>query len=245
MGLQLDGMRRSPPDPTSRLRDRHSPFEARWAGDGGIGPTPRTHPAGAVAESPAAPRIRSNTRAGMRAPDPSVQRQGRLSPFDSLTRAIHLALPAPPHHSRPSISSILDRRRPAVAAIRPDRPASSPGEWVAVALGSARSIARVKLSSGEQASLTLTRGLARALPPRRVRRIRGAPAFASVRLGCPRCGPDAAVPHLAFERLCGHARRLFEMRGGRRHHRAAARIPSSGMDARAVRYGRSHLWTSR
>jgi hypothetical protein len=70
-----------------------------------------------------------------------------------------------------------------------------PGEWVAVALGSARSIARVQLSSGDETSVTLTLGPGAHIAGHVV--FDGssvAPALTNVRLGVRGVGADAAVP---------------------------------------------------
>jgi len=119
-------------------------------------------------------------------------------------------------------------------------PTLEPGEWVAVALGSARSIARVKLSSGEEASLTLTLGSGARIAGRVVFDGSTAPpAFASVRLGVRGVGPDAAVPPpgLSNGPVAVNPDGSFEMRGVVGTIELQPASPLRGWMLRAVRYG--------
>jgi hypothetical protein len=92
--------------------------------------------------------------------------------------------------------SILDNRGVPFAAGHPMTPALPPDEWVAVALdGTGKSIAHVKLSSGEETSLTLTLGPGARITGRVT--FDGSstpPAPAAVRLRVRGAGLDAAAP---------------------------------------------------
>jgi hypothetical protein len=118
-------------------------------------------------------------------------------------------------------------------------PTLEPGEWVAVALGSARALAHVPLASGDETSVALTlRPGARitgrvvfdgAAPP---------PALTRVRLGVRGVGPDAAVPPPGLSNgpvtVKGDA--SFELSGviGTIELQAASPLP--GWTLRTVRY---------
>jgi hypothetical protein len=95
-----------------------------------------------------------------------------------------------------SLQRLLANRGVPLSPANPSMtPTLEPGDWVAVALGNARSIARVKLSSGEETSLTLTLGSGARIAGRVVFDGTSAlPALTSVRLGVRGVGPDAAVP---------------------------------------------------
>jgi hypothetical protein len=119
-------------------------------------------------------------------------------------------------------------------------PTLEPGEWVAVALGNARSIARVKLSSGEEASLALTLGSGARIAGRVVFDGSSAPpALASVRLGVRGVGPDAAVPPpgLSGGPVAVKADGSFEMSGVVGTIELQPASPLRGWTLRAVRYG--------
>ena len=115
-----------------------------------------------------------------------------------------------------------------------------PGEWIAVVLGHARSIARITLSSGEETSLTLTLGSGARIAGRVVFDGSSAsPPRASVRLGVRGVGPDAIVPPpgLSNGPVAVKTDGSFEMSGvvGTIELQPASALP--GWTLRAVRYG--------
>jgi hypothetical protein len=123
-------------------------------------------------------------------------------------------------------------------------PTLEPGEWVAVALGSSRAITRVKLASGEQASLTLTLGSGARIAGRVVFDGSSAPpALASVRLAVRGVGPDAAVPPpgLSNGPVAVKADGSFEMNGVVGTIELQPASPLRGWMLRAVRYGERDL----
>ena len=114
-----------------------------------------------------------------------------------------------------------------------------PGEWIAVALGNARALAHVRLSSGEDVSLTLTLGSGARLSGHVV--FEGAtapPAPASVRLGVRGVGADAIVPSsgLSSGPATVKADGAFEMNGLVGTVALQPVVPLRGWTLRAVRY---------
>jgi hypothetical protein len=115
-----------------------------------------------------------------------------------------------------------------------------PGEWVAVALGSARSIAHVKLSSGEEIALTLTPGPGARIAGRVVFEGSSAPpAPGSVRIGVRGVGLDAAAPPpgLSGGPVAVKADGTFELTGVVGTIELQLASPVRGWTVRAVRHG--------
>jgi hypothetical protein len=136
-------------------------------------------------------------------------------------------------------SIVANRGVPLSPANQRMTPTLEPGEWVAVALGNARSIARVKLSSGEEASLTLTLGSGARIAGRVVFDGSSAPPpLASIRLGVRGVGPDAAVPPpgLSNGAVAVKADGSFEISGVVGTIELQAVSPLRGWILRAVRY---------
>jgi hypothetical protein len=114
-----------------------------------------------------------------------------------------------------------------------------PGEWIAVALGSARALARIRLSSGEDASLTLTLGSGARLAGRVVfDGTTARPPSGTVRLSVRGVGPDAIVPSpgLSAGPVAVKADGSFEMTGLLGTIELQPASPLHGWTLRAVRY---------
>jgi hypothetical protein len=137
--------------------------------------------------------------------------------------------------------SILDNRGVPLSPGHPMTPTLEPGEWVAAALGSAaKSIAHVRLSSGDETSLTLMLGPGARIAGRVAFEGSSAPpTFASVRLRVRGAGPDAAVPAEALSNgpVSVGPDGSFEMSGIVGTIDLQAASPVRGWVLRAVKYG--------
>lgn len=119
-------------------------------------------------------------------------------------------------------------------------PTLEPGEWVAVALGSARAIARIPLSGGDDTSVTLTLGPGARIAGRVVFDGSTAPpAFTTVRLGVRGVGPDSAVPPpgLSNGPTTVKGDGSFELNGVIGTIELQTVSPLRGWTLRAVKYG--------
>ena len=119
-------------------------------------------------------------------------------------------------------------------------PTIEPGEWVAVALGSARALAHIPLASGDETSVTLTLGPGARIAGRVL--FDGSsppPVLTSVRLGVRGAGPDAAVPPpgLSNGPVSVKGDGSFELTGVIGTIELQAMSPLPGWTLRAVRYG--------
>ena len=137
--------------------------------------------------------------------------------------------------------SILANRGVPLSPANPKMtPTLEPGEWVAVALGSARAMARVQLLSGDDTSLTLTLGSGAHITGRVVFEGSSAlPALTNVRLGVRGVGPDTAVPPpgLSNGPVTVKGDGSFELNGVIGTIELQAAAPVHGWTLRAVRYG--------
>jgi carboxypeptidase family protein len=114
------------------------------------------------------------------------------------------------------------------------------GEWVAVALGNARSMARVKLSSGDDMSLTLALGAGARIAGRVAFEGSSAPPPpGGVRLGVRGVGPDTAVPApgLSGGPVALKSDGSFEVNGVVGTIELQAAAPLRGWVLRSVTYG--------
>jgi hypothetical protein len=119
-------------------------------------------------------------------------------------------------------------------------PTLEPGEWVAVALSSARALAHVRVSSGEEASLQMTLGPGARIAGRVVFEGSSAPpTLTSVRLGVRGAGADTAIPApgLSNGPAAVNADGTFEITGVIGTIELQPASPLRGWTLRSVRYG--------